>query len=162
SRRIYQGFTTIISGMSIANSTYHALQATWNRRFGAGFSVLGSFTWSKALDLASNDGGGGLGNQASNPFRYSTDKRPADFDGGRALVRCFVGEMPCLRGAKKWRRAVLGGWQFNGILTLQSGLPFSVTAGTDRSLAGVGADRADVTGVAHTFNSSDRSAKIQK
>ena len=35
-------------------------------------------------------------------------------------------------------------------------------AGTDRSLVGVGADRADVTGVAHTFNGSNRSAKIQK
>ena len=71
--------------------------------------------------------------------------------------------MPFFRGAgNSWRRAVLGGWQLNGIVTLQSGLPFSVTAGTDRSLAGVGADRADVTGVAHTFNSSDRPAKIQK
>jgi hypothetical protein len=37
-----------------------------------------------------------------------------------------------------------------------------VTAGTDRSLAGVGADRADVTGPAHTFNASDRPAKILK
>jgi hypothetical protein len=162
SRRIYQGFTTIISGMSIANSTYHSLQASWNRRFGAGFSVLGSFTWSKVLDLASNDGGGGLGNQASNPFKYSSDKGPADFDVERRFVTSFLWEMPFFRGAKGWQRTVLGGWQLNGILTLQSGLPFSVAAGTDRSLVGVGADRADVTGAAHTFNSSDRSAKIQK
>src|SRR5258706_5943434 len=70
--------------------------------------------------------------------------------------------MPFFRGAKGWQRAVLGGWQINAIFALQSGLPFSVTAGTDRSLAGVGLDRADVNGVAHTFNSSDRSAKIQK
>ncbi len=74
----------------------------------------------------------------------------------------FLWEPPFFRGAKGWRRTVVGGWQLNGILTLQSGLPFSVTAGTDRSLAGVGADRADVNGVAHTFNTSDRSAKIQK
>jgi hypothetical protein len=162
SRRTYQGFTTIISGMSIANSTYHSLQANWNRRFGGGFSVLGSFTWSKALDLASSDGGGGLGNQASNPFRYSTDKGPADFDVERRFVTSFLWEMPFFRATKNWRRAVLGGWQLNGILTMQSGLPFSVTAGTDRSLAGVGLDRADVNVMAHTFNSSDRSAKIQK
>src|SRR5258706_6368221 len=70
--------------------------------------------------------------------------------------------MPFFRGAKGWQRGVLGGWKLNGILPLQSGLPFSVAAGTDRSLAGVGLDRADVNGVAHTFNSSDRSAKIQK
>jgi hypothetical protein len=163
SRRIYQGFTTIISGMAIANSTYHSLQVSWNRRFGAGFSILGSYTWSKALDLASNDGGGGLGNQASNPFRYSTDKGPADFDVERRFVTSFLWEMPFFRGpGGYWRRAVLGGWQLNGILTLQSGLPFSVTAGTDRSLVGVGADRADVNGVAHTFNNADRADKIQK
>ena len=111
SRRIYQGFTTIISGMSIANSTYHSLQASWNRRFGAGFSVLGSFTWSKVLDLASNDGGGGLGNQASNPFKYSSDKGPADFDVERRFVTSFLWEMPFFRGAKGWQRTVLGGWQ---------------------------------------------------
>src|SRR5260370_5358237 len=70
--------------------------------------------------------------------------------------------MPFFRGSKGWQRVALGGWQLNGILTLQSGLPFSVTAGTDRSLVGVGADRADGNGAAHTFNASDRSAKIQK
>jgi hypothetical protein len=162
SRRIYQGFTTIISGMSIANSTYHSLQVNWNRRFGGGFSVLGSFTWSKALDLASSDGGGGLGNQASDPLLFSKDKGPADFDVERRFVTSFLWELPFFRGPKNWRRAVLGGWQLNGILTLQSGLPFTVAAGTDRSLAGVGADHADVNGPAHTFNSADRSAKIQQ
>jgi hypothetical protein len=162
SRRLYQGFTTIISGASIANSTYHSLQTSWNRRFGGGFSILGSFTWSKAIDLASNDGGGGLGNQAVNPFKWSNDKGPADFDVERRFVTSFLWEMPFFRGAKGYRRTLLGGWQLNGILTLQTGLPFNVTAGTDRSLAGVAADRADVTGPAHTFDSSDRSAKIQK
>src|SRR5207248_5393617 len=120
------------------------------------------FTWSKALDLASNDGGGGLGNQAVNPFKYSADKGPADFDVERRSVTSLLWELPFFRGSKGWQHKTLGGWQLNGILTLQSGLPFTVSAGTDRSLAGVGADRADVTGPAHTFNSSDRSAKIQK
>lgn len=107
-------------------------------------------------------GGGGLGNQASNPFKYSSDKGPADFDVERRFVTSFLWEMPFFRGPKGWQRTALGGWQLNGILTLQSGLLFSVAAGTDRSLAGVGADRADVNGIAHTFNSADRSAKIQK
>ena len=161
-RRIYQPFSTIISGMSIANSTYHSLQTSWNRRFGGGFSILGSFTWSKAIDLASNDGGGGLGNQAVNPFLFSRDKGPADFDVERRFVTSFLWEIPFFKGAKGMQRALLGGWQLNGILTLQSGLPFSVLAGTDRSLVGVGADRADVTGPAHTFNDTSRSAKIQQ
>ncbi|MDQ6664658.1 MAG: TonB-dependent receptor [Acidobacteriota bacterium] len=161
-RRIYPGFGTITSGESIANSTYHSLQVSWNRRFGGGFSVLGSFTWSKALDLTSGDGGGGLGNQAVNPFNFNLDKGPADFDVERRFVTSFLWELPFFHAAKGWRRAVLDGWQLNGIVTLQSGLPFSVNAGTDRSLVGVGADRADVNGPAHTFNATSRSAKIQK
>ena len=80
----------------------------------------------------------------------------------RRFVTSFLRDMPFFHGTKGWQRTVLAGWQLNGILTLQSGLPFNVTTGTDRSLAGVNADRADVTGAAHTFNSSDRSAKIQK
>src|SRR5260221_1045154 len=148
--------------MSIANSSYPPLKPSRTRRFGAGFSVLGSFTWSKVLDLASNDGGGGLGNQASNPFRYSRDKGPADFDVERRFVTSFLWEMPFFRGAGNWRRAVLGGWQLNGILTLPSGLPFSVTAGTDPPLAGGGGGPAGGDGGARTLHTSPPPPQRQK
>jgi hypothetical protein len=43
SRRIYPGYQTIESIQSTANSTYHALQLSWNRRFEGGFTVLASY-----------------------------------------------------------------------------------------------------------------------
>ena len=101
-----------------------------------------------------------FGNECTASAGLVFDVKPADVE--RRFVTSFLWEMPFFHGTKGWQRTVLAGWQLNGILTLQSGLPFNVTAGTDRSLAGVGADRADVTGPAHTFNGSDRSAKIQK
>jgi hypothetical protein len=40
----------------------------------------------------------------------------------------------------------LGGWQTSGIVTLQSGQPFTVTAGTDRSRTALGSDRGVLVG----------------
>ncbi|MBV8817404.1 MAG: hypothetical protein JO022_03550 [Acidobacteriaceae bacterium] len=43
---------------------------------------------------------------------------------------------------------VVGGWQFGGIWTVQSGLPQTITiGGVDRSNTGVGYDRPNATGV---------------
>ncbi|MFN0120022.1 MAG: hypothetical protein ACKV2V_05925 [Blastocatellia bacterium] len=50
----------------------------------------------------------------------------------------------------------------NGIVTLQTGTPFSVGAGQNRSLAGGTGDRADLTGTARTFNERPRSQKIEE
>src|SRR5262249_49851684 len=58
----------------------------------------------------------------------------------------FVWELPMFRKSGGPKQSLLGGWQLNGILTLQSGKPFSITAGTNRSLSGGGGDRADLIG----------------
>jgi hypothetical protein len=162
SRRIYPGFQTIESIQSTANSTYHSLQVSWNRRFEGGFTFLGSYVWSKAIDLASTDGNSGLGNQASNPFNWSRDKGPADFNVEHRFVSSFIWDLPFFRASHNVAHTLLGGWQLNGILTLQTGNPFSVTAGVDRSLAGVGLDRADVSGNVATYGGSSHGAEISR
>jgi hypothetical protein len=162
SRRIYPGFQTIESIQSTANSTYHSLQVSWNRRFEGGFTFLGSYVWSKAIDLASTDGNSGLGNQASNPFNWSRDKGPADFNVKHRFVSSFIWDLPLFRASHSFTHSLLGGWQLNGILTLQTGNPFSVTAGVDRSLAGVGLDRADLSGNVATYGGSSHGAEIAR
>jgi hypothetical protein len=57
-------------------------------------------------------------------------------------------------------RTLLGGWQINGIMTLQGGLPFTVSAGADRSLAGIGRDRADVTGSVAVNSGASRNDQV--
>src|SRR3954470_7592695 len=160
SRRIYQGYQTIQSIQSTATSSYHSLQVSWNRRFENGFSFLGSYVWSKSIDLASSDGNSGLGNQASNPFNWNRDKGPADFNIKHRFVTSFVWELPVFRNAKGFQRALLAGWQLNGILTLQTGNPFNVTAGVDRSFSGVGLDRPDVIGPVRTYNDAPNGSKV--
>jgi hypothetical protein len=160
SRRIYPGYQTIESIQSTANSTYHSFQLSWNRRFENGFTVLGSYVFSKAIDQESNDGNSGLGSQSSNPFNWATDKGLANFNVRHRFLTSFIWQMPFFQRSKGFTRAVLGGWAVNGILTLQTGLPFSVTAGQDRSLSGVGLDRADVVGPVATYNDHSNGSKV--
>jgi hypothetical protein len=42
--------------------------------------------------------------------------------------------------------SVLGGWQINGIFTIHSGYPFTVTSGLDNSFSGIGEDTGDLIG----------------
>jgi hypothetical protein len=160
SRRIYPGYQTIESIQSTANSNYQSLQISWNRQFENGFTVLGSYVYSKAIDQESTDGNSGLGSQSSNPFNWNADIGLANFNVKSRFLTSFIYQIPLFRGAKGIERALLGGWAVNGILTLQTGIPFSVTAGTDRSLSGVGLDRANVSGPAPTYNNQSNNSKV--
>ena len=161
-RRLYPGFGEIRSTQSTANSTYHSMQLSWNRRLSGGFSVLGSYVWAKSLDLSSNDGNSGTGNQATNPFRQNLDKGPSDFDVRHRVVNSILWEVPFGRGAKGLAKVLFAGWQLNSIMTLQGGVPFSVNAGVDRSLAGIGRDRADVLRAPEVYGNAARGTMIQR
>ena len=161
-RRLYPGFSEIRSTQATANSTYHSMQLSWNRRLAGGFSVMGSYVWAKSLDLASNDGNSGTGNQATNPFRQNLDKGPSDFDVRHRVVNSILWEIPFGRGAKGLAKVLFAGWQLNSIMTLQGGVPFSVNAGVDRSLAGIGRDRADVLRAPEVYGDAARGTMIQR
>jgi hypothetical protein len=70
--------------------------------------------------------------------------RPQDLDWGRSafdvrqrFTSSVLYELPAARTINAPLRYVLGGWQVNGILVLQSGVPFHVTTSVDRSNTGV-------------------------
>ena len=160
SRRPYQGYQTIESIQSTANSSYQSLQMNWNRRFEGGLTVLGSYVFSKAIDMESTDGNSGLGSQSSNPFDWNADRGLANFNVRQRFLTSFIYQLPIFRGSKGLEHAVLGGWSVNGILTLQTGIPFSVTAGVDRSFSGVGLDRGNLLGPAPIYNDRSVASKI--
>ena len=51
---------------------------------------------------------------------------PSDFDVRHRFVASGLYEVPWLKDSAGLTRAILGGWQINGIVSLQSGFPFSV------------------------------------
>ena len=124
-RRIHQGFQSIQNTQSTGRSDYDALQFSWNKRFSRGWSVLGSYVFSSSKDITSNDGNSGTGNSSSNPRDPEADYGPSDFDVPHRVVASFIWELPFFNSGTGVARALLGGWQVNGIVTMQSGTPFS-------------------------------------
>ena len=137
-RRYFPTFSTITDMMSQANSTYHALQLTANKRMSHGLTVLASYTWSKSLDNASGDGA-----TPANPFDFANDKGLSAHQIPHRIVVSAIWHMPALRNQSRLVRGALGGWTINGIGTIQSGIPFNITSGKDNSGSAINSDRAD-------------------
>ncbi len=69
-----------------------------------------------------------------------------DFDRRHNFVTSFIWQPDYLNGTNALLRNVLNGWELSAIVTLQSGLPFTVTAGFDVNLDGNNTDRANLVG----------------
>jgi hypothetical protein len=127
--------TTINYFPHSAHSNYHALLTRLERRFTSGFSLLSSFTYSKALSNAPQyrNAGGITGNENSPPqnsFNLAADRGPAYFNNKLRWVTTVLYELPFGKGKKMLTRGVgaaaLGGWQLSGTLQAQSGFPYTI------------------------------------
>lgn len=139
-RRPMKQFTNLWLLSTGFNSNYNALQVSFNKRFGHGLTLLTSYTWSKSLDYASNGGSiSEMNNEIQNPFNPRAFYGPSDWNVPHRFVESFVYRLP--DPGKSVRSSVLSAltrnWALTGILTLQSGFPFTVTTSTDAT-AGAG------------------------
>jgi outer membrane receptor protein involved in Fe transport len=149
--RLHPDFGPRTVRTSQGNSAYHALQARLDRRFTHGFQLTGAYTWSKAIDSAS-DGIGQNGNQSgagsvpSVPIDQGglkLDRGLSDFDRGQRLTILYLWEIP--GPSKRWWKETLGGWYIAGITTFQSGTPYTVLNGIDRNNDTWLSDRPDIS-----------------
>ena len=125
---LYPGMGSVDVQEARGNSIYHSLQIEGSRRFSNGLQFTGSYTFSKTID----DGSGAFGTeQIYQSLRL--DRALSDTDVRNRFVFSGVYELPFGRGKKfakqlsKPLEMAIGGWQLNTIVTIQSGLPFSLT-----------------------------------
>jgi len=120
--------TRLWNGSSHAD--YHSLQATVNRRFTSGLFLKGAYTYSHAIaDTSYGDWTTFSFNALNQMYRNRTN---APFNRPQMLQLAYVYELPFGTG-KKWAqdgaaRAILGGWQINGIFSAVKGGQFSLSA----------------------------------
>lgn len=146
-RPLGPAFGTIYNYQSTFNSNYHGLQTTANKRFSRGFSLLAAYTWSKAIDNGSYPTGRRavrVGTLAQDQNNLNGERGLSNFDARHRFVLSGIWELPIFRTRQDVVGKVLGGWQFNGILQLQSGKPFVVQDSTDPNVDGVSADHPDL------------------
>lgn len=118
---------------SWASSIYHALTVKVERRFTRGFSVLMAYTWSKLIDDNLGNGANGFvdgGNEGVQDWdNLRAERSISSNDLPHRFVLSSLYDLPFGRSGPGFYRALVGGWQLNGILTLQSGNPIGVTVG---------------------------------
>ncbi len=109
------------------NSFYHSLQVRADKRFGRGVAFGVSYTYGKAH--GDGEAGGNEGASYQDPRNNRRASRGRfSFDQTHSIVGHYVWEMPGGNLPGLWKH-LLGNWQSNGIVTLRSGFPFTVTEG---------------------------------
>jgi hypothetical protein len=146
-RRPYPLFGASQRGDFDAHSTYHSVIAKIEKRTSRGLSFLASYVFSKSLDNASNGLGG-----SPNQYDLRYNRGLSDNDIPHRFVASWNYELPFGRSlVSRPARAIAAGWEVSSILTLQSGLPFSVMINGDRANIGRTGQRAQARTVSEPF-----------
>lgn len=125
-----------------AESDYHSMQVSLDKRLSRGFSAGVHFTWSSFTDTASelfNPSGGEVA-VSQNSFDREADRARSTYDRPLRFSGNFVYELPWHRSQNGFVGHILGGWQLNSFFTLQSGAPFTPLNGSDPTGALSGID----------------------
>ena len=143
-RRPDAAFSRNVNLQNFGWGYYHGLTTKLSKRLSNGLSFTVSYVFSKAIDT---------GSEAT--FTVVDTNAPASKKGGAAaslralsafhaphrFVASYSYDLPILREHRGFVGGVFGGWKLTGTTVLQSGNPFSVTAGYDINGDGLGGDR---------------------
>ncbi|MGH9405990.1 MAG: carboxypeptidase regulatory-like domain-containing protein [Terriglobia bacterium] len=127
---------------SEGNSSYNALEADFRKRFSHGFALRAAYTWSKSLDDGDTLNGSAAANAPTtvmDPMNLRDDWGLATFDVRETGVLSGSWKLPYgnsrsfLSGLRTWQSKLASGWTLNGILTIESGFPFTPELGFNPS-----------------------------
>src|SRR5260370_10206102 len=147
-RNIAPGVVNAPYGDTTGAANYHSLQVTAERRLQRGLAWLGAYTYSHSIDNVPTQQGGGQEGPVPQDIRYRfLDRGSSSFDIRHRTTQSLIYDLPFGKGrhfaiANPLTNAIFGGWQVNGILTVQGGLPFTPALAT--SLSNAGASRPDL------------------
>jgi Carboxypeptidase regulatory-like domain len=141
--------TQVTQAYTGMGSNFNGLLVTVQHRFSQYFTLLSNYTYSHCLS-GPPENGDNAGDQFQDPAHPNRDYSNCGSDLRHnfvtsAIIRSSV-------NGTYTRQLLLGGWQLAPIVTATTGVPFTVTTGTDASLTGVGADRPNLIGSPRATN----------
>jgi len=129
-------------------SNYAGLQMILRRRYSNGLQFNANYTYSKAIDQLSDTFNSKTGTYPTDNMNINMDKGPADFDLRHRVVGTFFYDLPILK-QNRW----LGGWGLSGVVSWQTGSPFSVyNSNHDTNRDGILTDRISYIGTGSITN----------
>ncbi|MDQ3651953.1 MAG: carboxypeptidase regulatory-like domain-containing protein [Acidobacteriota bacterium] len=135
----------VVGFLSNGNSTYHGASMQLIRRFSEGFQTSAAYTWSHLIDDTTAE----VFSTVLSPRRVQdfqnlrAERADSALDRRHRFVITSLYELPFFRtSGNGFARAVLGGFNFSGTYTLESGQKATVLSGLDSNLNGdAAADR---------------------
>lgn len=121
--RPYRGYRAVTAVEPRFNSNYHSMQATVTKRFSGASQINVAYTWSKNLTDNQNDRSA----SPQNTYDTTADKARAALDRRHILTINYIYELPFFKAQSGFFGKLLGGWQASGIITYNTGLPFTPT-----------------------------------
>jgi len=119
------------TGTNNGGQDYHAFHAIFSKRFHSGGVINAHYTYSHTEGNTDQPGFGG-GGYVQNFYDLKSEWSVASFDVKHRAIINYVLDLPFGKD-RKWLNEggvlnqIVGGWQVNGITTLQSGLPYQFT-----------------------------------
>ena len=143
--RTYKGYADVSRLQFAASSIYHALQFSARRSVGQ-LQLSLAYTYSHSIDDASDR----FDASFVNSFNPASNRASSNFDERHVVNFGYDWAMPFFKHPGLTNK-VLGGWEYSGVTTFNTGAPFSVTYSNVSDNAGVAngigsASRPDVVG----------------
>jgi hypothetical protein len=133
------------------DSTYHALEASLDKKMSRGVQFQVSYTFGKSLDESSSTIAGDTFEQGLNSLFYFAPKSlrgPSDFNVTHTLAFNALWAIPTPQSWNGIAKSALGGWQMGGIVKYNSGVPTTPIIGGDpMGLGNGGADQFGIPNV---------------
>lgn len=137
-------YSIILQVSNNAWSYYNGLQALYTKRLSHGFTMQGSYTWSKNTDTGSEAtfvGTGDTNFAISERQAASSMRGLSRLDQPHRFVVVSTYAFPFFRSQAGALGRVLGGWEMSGIATFAAGNPVTAVLGYDLNGDGIGGDR---------------------
>jgi hypothetical protein len=122
-------------------SNYNGLQLMLRKTYSQGLTFNASYAFSKTLDTLSDafNPRGGSGFRVADTMNVNYDYGPSDYDMRHRFISAISYDLPIFK-----ENRIAGGWTVNTIISLQSGVPFTVYDGSsanDKNKDGYNIDR---------------------
>jgi hypothetical protein len=163
----YPQFTSVATEpLLIANSIYHSLQLSAEKKYSNGLQLLATFVWSKSIDDSSqaDDNVSWLGSIDSlqDPNKPWLERSLSTFDIPYVFQFSYSYDLPVGRGRAflgnmpRWADLILGGWKTNGIWRISDGRPLTFMLNDGgQPLPTYGSQRPNVVGTPKRNHGSD-------
>jgi len=125
------------------NSWYNSMQLGIVKRLGKGLQFQSSYTWSKLLDETQNQAPSDRGGVPLDSVHRQFDKGPAEFDISHTWRFNAIYRLPAFFSARGALEKLFSGWWMSGILTMESGYPFTPIVTGDRGRKKTGGGTAE-------------------